>query len=154
MPSLDVLDPETRTALASLAGRLKHDLGRYVAMQARWLAPDADADTRRTALRDDLLATRRGPEGSVDALGVWTPYRDALLGRSELAAGVTVDLGHDPDVRRIVSGMATLGEIIAALRGGTLDDNGVDLGLAASTAVAEACRDLHRRAREKSDDHG
>ena len=154
MPGLDALDPHARDALAALAGRLKHDLGRYVAMQARWLGPDADAATKQAALRDDLLATRRGPDGSVDAVAVWAPSADALLGREELASGIVVDLTHDPDVQRIVGGMAHLTHVIGLLRGGTLDSEGVDGAITASIEVAEACRDLHRRAREASTHHG
>lgn len=154
MPGLDDLDAHSREALAALAGRLKHDLGRYVAMQARWLGEEAGAAERRSALRDDLLATRRGPDGSADALQVWAPYAQALLGGAELAAGIVVDLGDDPDVHRIVDGMARVADAIAGLRDDTLDDEGVAHGLAASTAVAEACRDLHRRAREASTPHG
>jgi hypothetical protein len=60
--------------------RVRHDLGKYVHLEARWLGEDADADELREALRTDLLRTRRGPEGHVGCVELWAQLRPTLSG--------------------------------------------------------------------------
>jgi hypothetical protein len=69
--------------LLEAAARARHDLGKYVAFQARWLEPDAPVEALREALREDLLRTRKGPDAVVDAAALWRELRVPLL-----AAGV------------------------------------------------------------------
>lgn len=61
------------------AQRVRHDLGKYVHLEARWLGEDADAAEYRDALRTDLLRTRRGPTGDEDCLTLWTRLRPTVL---------------------------------------------------------------------------
>lgn len=150
MPVLDELEADRRPAVLSLVTRLKHDLGKYVAFQARWLADDASEAERVQALRDDLLATRRGPEGSEDAVSVWTPYAEALTGTRPLDDGELVDLAADPDVQRLTLAMDRVRATLERLRAGAVPSAAVQEGLTAARDVAAACRDLHRRAREAS----
>jgi hypothetical protein len=57
---------------------LVHDLGKYVHLSARMLAPDATLGDRWSALREDLLETRRGPSGVQTAAAVYAERRAAL----------------------------------------------------------------------------
>lgn len=65
-------------SVAEAAAQVRHDLGKYVCFQVRWLADDADDDALRGALKDDLLRTRRGPAGEASAADVWAAFRDDL----------------------------------------------------------------------------
>lgn len=65
---------------AEAADRVRHDLGKYVSFATRFVAADAGVDALREALRDDLLHTRRGPEGSEGAVTMWHRLRAPLLG--------------------------------------------------------------------------
>ncbi|MFK7928075.1 MAG: hypothetical protein AB8H79_07785 [Myxococcota bacterium] len=146
MPALNDLDADELDAAAALAGRLKHDLGKYVAFGARWLDDAATAEQRKSALRDDLLQTRRGPDGTHDALAVWAPYRDALCDELGLA--------EEPLVQTLVHAMQSLASVIDDLRRDALPADRVDPSLALARQVSDACRDLHRRVRALENDRG
>lgn len=139
--------PEVRRALADHLSRLRHDLGKYVSLQVRWLGEDPDPAALREALEADLLGTRRGPSGTVDALAVWAEFRPALVGEAPLPDGPLVDLRGDPDLARLDAGMAEIARVVAALRADDLDADGVRRGARAAAEVAEACRALWTRAR-------
>lgn len=62
------------------AARARHDLGKYISFQARWLEPGAPVDALRDALREDLLRTRKGPDGVVTAAALWRELREPLVG--------------------------------------------------------------------------
>ncbi|MCB9745547.1 MAG: hypothetical protein H6740_23410 [Alphaproteobacteria bacterium] len=68
------------------ARRAKHDLGKYVAFEARWLPEDAPDAEWVEALRADLLHTRRGPEGSEGAASIWARLRPSLPECAEVQA--------------------------------------------------------------------
>lgn len=57
------------------AQTVRHDLGKYVHLEARWLGEDSSAADFREALRVDLLRTRRGPTGDVDCQELWRRLR-------------------------------------------------------------------------------
>jgi hypothetical protein len=142
---MESLDPDTRASLGEHVARIKHDLGKYVAFQVRWVAPDADLAARRAALAQDLLATRRGPQGEVDAASLWAEVRRPLVGDEPLPNGARADLRGDPAVVLIDGAMAELQPLLAGLRDGSADEEAVRIGTEAALRVAEACRDLHRR---------
>ena len=133
-------------ALVQHCARIKHDLGKYVAFQVRWVAADAPLAERCAALEADLKATRRGPDGTVDAPTLWRELRAPLVGDVALADGTTVDLSAEPLVATIDAAMATITAVISALDAGTVGDVDVDRGTDAAKTVAEACRELHRSA--------
>ncbi len=117
-------------SLLEAAARARHDLGKYVAFQARWLEPGATAEALRDALREDLLRTRKGPDGVVDAATLWRELRAPLA-----PAGV----------ERVDALMATL-----AVRAATLDT--LDAAALEDTArlareVADELKALHARVR-------
>ncbi len=134
--------PGVPTALTEYVARLKHDLGKYVAFQIRWLPEDAPLAERRRALESDLLATRRGPDGEVDAVTLWRSLRPALVGQAELAPGVRVDLSDHPALVRLEASMAAVAEVVSELRTGPPDEALVDRGQAAALEVAAAVKQL------------
>jgi hypothetical protein len=60
--------------LRDAAGRLRHDLGKYVRLGAG-AQREAGTEALRERLRADLLATRSGPQGTVTAVEVFDGWR-------------------------------------------------------------------------------
>ena len=56
------------------ASRLYHDLGKAIVFTRRWIADDASEQERWEAVLDDLLRTRRGPNGVFSCLDVWASF--------------------------------------------------------------------------------
>lgn len=144
--TVDSLRPEIRASVAEHAALCKHDLGKYVALQTRWTAPDAPLDERRAAVLADLSQTRRGPDGNSDAVAVWAQLRPMLFGEAALLDGSTVDLRDDADVAAIDAAMCEIALLIPGLS--VADEREVARAIGCATAVAEACQRLYRRARE------
>lgn len=75
-------------ALLDAVAKARHDLGRYVAFQARSLEPGASDADLRASLDADLNHTRSTPDAS--CADVWAGLRGAVvaegLGASELGA--------------------------------------------------------------------
>lgn len=126
-------------ALLQAAADAKHDLGKYVAFQARWLPADADEAAWREALQADVLHTRRSATGSEPAAALWARLRPALA-----------PLEGDTDLAAVDGAIAALGELTPALAGGTL--SGPDLTRCAdqARAVATHLAALHRRLRQEA----
>ena len=141
-------DPTLRATLATHVARLKHDLGKYVALQQQWLGPDPEQDALEEALAADLLSTRRGPDRTLDASEVWAEFRGALVGEQDLPGGGRVDLRADPDVSRLEQAMQVIAQTVSALRAGGLDADGVTVGHQAAMTVVSSCRSLHKRLRD------
>lgn len=81
------------------AERVRHDLGKYVHLEARWLDEDATTEELREALINDLRRTRRGPDGELDCCALWARLRPTVatldLGAIDHVAGaLCVDLPH------------------------------------------------------------
>lgn len=140
-------DPAARRALADHLSRLRHDLGRYVGLQVAWLGPEPAPEALREALAADLLATRRGPSGTVDAGTVWRELRPGLVGDAPLDHGGTVDLRGDPDLERLDAAMREVVAVAEALRADRADEAALRRGADAARAAAEACRALWTRHR-------
>jgi hypothetical protein len=130
-------------ALIRHLAALRHDLGKYVALQVRSLPPDPEPDELRAALVADLVRTRRGPDGVTDASAVFAALAPALRGEAPLSSGERVDLRGNADFDALAAAMARLEQAIPALREG----GGCDLARAAADAIeaSERCRALHRR---------
>lgn len=92
------------------------------------------------ALRADLLATRRGPDSTVDALSVWAGFRRALVGEELLEEQFAVDWSEHPAFLELDRAVRMLRPFVNRLRGeDTLD---LHAARAAALEVAEACRAL------------
>lgn len=145
---IERLPPAERRAAHALLSRLKHDLGKYVAFQQRWLGDDPDPTELLDALRADLLATRRGPEGEVSAVDVWGAARPALLGERPVD-GIHVDLRHDADVVELTAQVSELESWMPELRGDAPSAACLERCRALALNIADACRRLERRARSQ-----
>ena len=55
------------------AGRLRHDLGRYIRFSAP-VTPEADTEALRERLARDVLATRSGPDGVQPAVAIFDEW--------------------------------------------------------------------------------
>lgn len=141
MPELDALDATTIGDMADWVGRLKHDLGKYISFQARWLEADAGSDARRQALRDDLLRTRRGPAGEASAAAVWRSFQARL---DELPPHVRSAVVAEPAWQTIASAMRALEPVTVAVAGDPPDEL-VDRGLDLAASVSSGCRALLAR---------
>ncbi len=140
------LAPDAGRAVVDHVGRIKHDLGKYVALQARWLGEEATLDQRRAAVRQDLLTTRRGPGGTRDAVSLWGQLRGPLVGEEPLDGGAVVDLSDDPGVRAVDASMTQIEALVPLLTEQAPADI-VDSARQAAFACGEAVRDLNHRAR-------
>ncbi|MFT4626089.1 MAG: hypothetical protein ACI8PZ_004760 [Myxococcota bacterium] len=144
MALIDDLEPSDAARLVELVGRLKHDLGKYIALQQRWVLPTATEAERRAALSADLLSTRRGPTGQVDAVEVWRGFEQAF-------AIAEPDIHDDSDLSGIRREMVTVDAVVTALREGRTDAALEARGRAAALAVSEGCRRLWRRIRTQAE---
>lgn len=135
---------DERAALLLLCDRIKHDIGRYVTLQQRWLASDATDDERVEAIIADVLHTRRDELGSTDVVALWRGHAPALLGKIALSAR-PVDLSADHDVASLEALMARLQQVIDAVRAGQLFD--ARQASAICGQVAQHVNALSRRAR-------
>ncbi len=145
MDAVDRLQGPERQALLVHVGRLKHDLGKYIAFQIRWLDPAATAEQRRSALISDVLSTRRSRDRTDDAATVWREFRSGLTGQTPLDGGVFVDCSKDPWFIELDEAMARLETGMPALSSGRAGDDEVEQGIREALAVAEGCRGVHNR---------
>lgn len=116
-------------SLAEATARAKHDLGKYVAFQLRWLTSDcSDADLLE-ALQADVLNTRRGPDGSESAMSIWTRLKPELAGA---------------DIQPVDAGVATLASHAEDLAEGTLSRDQMETCAEAARVVARHLAALAR----------
>jgi hypothetical protein len=142
---LEVVPAASVSALQEQLAALRHDLGKYVVLQLRWLPPEPDDDELREALRADLARTRSGRGQVESAVELWARLGAPLLGREALPDGSLVDLAADEDVKALED---ALGRIRACLAG--LDDaprDELERGRQAALDAADATRRLMKRAR-------
>ncbi len=134
MGPLDAVGGDDLEDLVDDLADLRHDLGKYVTFEVRFLDPAAPDADLRAALRRDLLETRRGADGAESAWDLWARLRPGIL-------------DGDPDV-------ALLDDLLARLRAVDLDGPRPALDSAAALAreVAAVTRRLHGRARDRLDD--
>ncbi len=128
-------------AAAEQIADLVHDLGKYVHLSARMLAPDAALDERWAALREDLLETRRGPAGAEPAAVVYAARRAAL----------PAELDAHPAVRALAEHMAVITAESDALRAAPGPEAGAqaDRLTAAARGAQSACRALQAALRAR-----
>lgn len=97
--------PEDPADLAADLATVRHDLGKYVALNLRWLPDDPGDEELRAALALDLRATRSVPGASEDAPALWARLRPALarhrLDLSAVDASVAAIAAALPDLDRL-----------------------------------------------------
>ena len=128
---VETLPLEVLEGLADRLADARHDLGKYIRFETRFVEDSADVGALRDALKADLLATRRRGDQLEPAVAVWARLRPA-------------ELDGDPDVAAIDAAMASLagfdpGAPEAALREAARQ----------AREVSEASRRLHARARTR-----
>ena len=126
--------------LSEQVARLKHDLGKYIAFQSRWLAEESDVAELRAALIADLCETHRGPDGSRSAVEIWDAQRTALEPILREAFGV-----DDPDWRAIATGLSDIGQALPHLE--TADAAALGETRRVAISVSDAIARLNRRVR-------
>lgn len=123
-----------REALAERVADLRHDLGKYICFETRFLGPDATDEALRAALRADLLATRRRGAEVETAAALWARLRPA-------------ELHGDPDVVAIDDAIRALAVLDLRAEAPALDRAGLDRAAALARQIADATRRLDARAR-------
>ncbi|MCK6517377.1 hypothetical protein L6R46_20230 [Myxococcota bacterium] len=114
----------------------RHDLGKYVSLNLRFLAPDADRVAQREALLADLTQTRRGPGGGVEsAPEVWAACRGGLPAAA-------------PEVLQVDAAMKHIQSSLPALLADRLDDDALAALAQAARGVTAALTALTRRLKD------
>ncbi|MEQ1566047.1 MAG: hypothetical protein ABMA64_10450 [Myxococcota bacterium] len=116
---------------------LRHDLGKYVALQITSLPPDPTTEDLAEAVRADVLATRRGPDRTVAAVELWDAASPAL--RAALADNPSFLL-----LDQAMEGLRRLGPAITADRP---DRRDLEQAASCARAAADAVRALDRSVR-------
>lgn len=94
--------------LRESAGRLRHDLGKYVRFSAA-TERETSTEALRERLRADLLATRSGPSGTVTAVEVFDAWR------AEEGSAFPADGALGQGLRRIALAVEILRELTPRL---------------------------------------
>jgi hypothetical protein len=123
--------------LIESAAKAKHDLGKYIAFQSRWLPDDAGVEDWTQALRSDLMETRRGPDGSEGAVEIWARLKPDFA-----------TLQGDPDIHQIDGAMLRIGAGLPYLESGGLDLSALHTMAEDARCVATHLAALHRRLKE------
>lgn len=142
---LHVLSLSALEALLTIVGRAKHDLGKYMAMDLRWLPPDTTAHDLRQALRADLCRTRTGVHTET-AVQIWARFRRQLVGEASQHGSAPVQLLGDVDFITIDQAMARIAEGIPRIDHLPMAEL-LELKTQA-LAAAEGLHRLHRRVRK------
>lgn len=119
------------------AATARHDLGRAIALNLRWLPAAASDAELLDALRDDLLRTRTSRAGVEDAPTLWARLRPALA-----------ELGSDPDLQSVDSAMLTIADLAEKLRAGAASRAELDTARVAAIRVSDALASLAKRLKE------
>ncbi len=132
--SLSELRGEELEELVEDLSELRHDLGKYIGFECRFVGEDGETEALRAALRTDLLQTHRGRRGVESCWQLWARLEPA-------------DCAGEPELGVISSALASLSEV-------DLDGSREELlrGVALARQVTEATRSLHRRAALLLDD--
>ena len=134
--TLDELSTDQVAALLPALEDLRHDLGKYVCFETRFVGLDAELETLRQAVMADVRSTRRQARGTLSAWELWTLLRPSML-------------EGDPDVTALDLATRTLREA-------DLDGPRAELlqAAAGATQIQQATRRLHDRARRRLRDAG
>ena len=76
---LEELDGRQLTEIEASLRSIRHDLGKYICFEQRFIVSDDDVEELRRALRSDLQKTRRSGDSSEDCYEVWSRIRPDIL---------------------------------------------------------------------------
>ena len=131
--SLDAFRGEALEDLVEDLGDLRHDLGKYVSFEARFVGAEGPEGELRAALEKDLHRTREARGRVESAWELWARLKPE-------------GLDQEPEVQRIQAALDALA--LLDLDGGRAV---LEAALAHATEIGEACRALHRRAADLLD---
>ena len=114
----------------------RHDLGKYVSLNLRFLAPDADRAALREALLADLTQTHRGPNGAPEsAPEVWAACRGGLPAAA-------------PETEEVDKAIHLIQSQLPGLMNDSLDDDALQALAQAARGVTTALTALTRRLKD------
>ncbi len=136
--------PEASAALRTGLRRLRHDLGKSMSLQLRFAGPGASEAELVEALAQDVIHTRRSPQGSVSARVLFEAARPWLVGEADVpgARGIRVDLSDDEAFRALADAVSELARHEAEIWRGALRGATLERLVAAAHAGTRACRAL------------
>jgi len=76
---LEDLGPQEGEDLVPELRAIRHDLGRYICFEQRFLEQEDNISELRQALQNDLLCTRRTADGSETCFALWARLRPSIL---------------------------------------------------------------------------
>lgn len=123
--------------LLDAAEDARHDLGKYICMNQRWLGDDASPAQRLEAVQADLLRTQSGPGGDVDAFTLWARLSPPLEGAGQ-------------EVARVEANMLLLSSLAPGIRSGVLSAAELETVGQACRDIQDALKTLTRRLRRES----
>ena len=121
--TLEQLDHSEWTQIEPIIRAIRHDLGKYICFEQRFIMSVDDPDELRRALFSDLFRTRRMGEDAEDCGQVWQRIRPA-------------ELDKDPDIEVIDQ---AIGDILSGNLNGPMEE------LRRLSVLAQEVRDASRR---------
>ena len=132
-------EPNVPNPFLEAAAAARHDLGKYIAFELRWVGDSASPGDLLSALQADVLRTRSANSVDLDAVTVWKGVRGGLAGLS----------GLDADVDAVDEAMDRIERRLAGLRAGTLDIEELQACAADAFVVSHHLDALYRRLKEE-----
>ncbi len=117
----------------------RHDLGKYIAFETRWVGESASGPDLLSALQADLLRTRSANGIEVDAVSLWQGLRVELEGLGD----------EDIDLEAVDRAMERIGARLPALRQGGLELEALKDCVADAFLVSQHLDALFRRLKEE-----
>jgi hypothetical protein len=127
--------------------RLRHDVGKYITMQQRWLGDEASVNARCEALLADVLQTRRREAETEDLFALWAEFEAVFGGRVCLGDGTRLDIVDDVDLMNIKSNVCLLEDVVRQLSSERPNPDLLERAEGATREISGACRSFSRRLR-------
>ena len=121
------------------ASNARHDLGKYIAFELRWVGEAGEPADLLAALQSDVLRTRSADGLHVDAVGVWEQVRGGFRGMEDKG-------GH---VRAVTEAMERIRLSVPGLREGDLSADELRACAADALIVSDQLDALYRRLKEE-----
>ena len=132
-------EPNVPNPFLDAAAAARHDLGKYIAFELRWVGEAASDADLLAALQADVLRTRSSRGETLDALAVWEGVKPGLQGLR----------GRDVDVDAVDEAMNRIGLRLPGLCGGALTREEMNSCRADAFLVSEHLDALYRRLKEE-----
>ncbi len=136
--------------------RLKHDLGKYISLNTRWLPADARPQALREALRCDLLETRKADHRLENAWQIWERLGLPLLEAGTIAGDESVARWQsllEPELARVATHMESIRQLIPLLDMASPGQlrRGAQAAIAVSRLLARLQKRIHLQVIQQED---